>query len=145
MREVGEQLASLLGLLVVFAHDSANRHLQHEVLAPRAMHTAAFAMSAALRLEMMLEPIVDERRHASVGTHDDIATVTPVTAIGTALGNMRLASERHASSAAIATLHVNVNFIYKHDVDSKRKAPPEHQRALERTVSQKPRLRLGFL
>ena len=67
--QVGNGLARFLGFFVVLAHDRANRNLEHQILTTGTMHLRALAMRAALRLEMMLEAIIDERGHACIGFH----------------------------------------------------------------------------
>ena len=64
-------------------------------------------MRASLGAEMMLESIIDERRELGVGLDDDIAAMAAVAAVGSALGNEGLTTERHAAGAAVAALDVD--------------------------------------
>ena len=73
VREVGDELARLLGLLEVLAHHRAHGHLEHKVLAGGAMHAAALAVRAALGLEVVLEAVLDERGQAGIGLHHHVA------------------------------------------------------------------------
>ena len=114
--EVGDHLAGLLALVVVGVHDGAHRHAQDQVLAGGAVHAAALAVRAALRLEVVLEAVVDQRGQARVGAQHDVSTVAAVAAVGTALGHMGLAAERHAARAAVAAFHEYANLVDKHCV-----------------------------
>ncbi len=112
--QIGDHLPHFALILEVLAHHGAHGHLQHQVVAGGAVHAAALAVGAALGLEVVLEAILDERRHTGVGLHDHVAAVAAVTAVGTALGHMGLAAEGHAAGTAVAALHVDTNLIDKH-------------------------------
>ena len=113
VREVGDEPP---GLLV--AHDRAERDGKHEVLADGAVHAAALAVRAALRLEVPLELEVDERGDGRVGHQHDVAAVPAVATVGTALGHVLLAAERLAARAAVAGRHVDLGFVDEHLVAS---------------------------
>jgi hypothetical protein len=51
---------------------------------------------------------------AGVHTENDIAAVSAVTAVRTAVRNVFLAMERYRSVTAVACLYINSNVIYKH-------------------------------
>ena len=116
--EVGHELAGILGFLEVLVDHGAHRHLEHQVGARGAVHTAALAVRAALGLEVMLEAVIDQRGHACIGFKHHVAAMAAVAAIGTALGHMGLTAKRHAAGAAVAALNVDSDLINEHDVTS---------------------------
>jgi hypothetical protein len=63
---------------------------------------------------MVLVPIVQKRGHASIRLKDDIAATTSIAARRTAPWDVLLPSERDQAVSAIAGLHRNANFVYKH-------------------------------
>ena len=71
-------------------------------------------MRAALRFEVMFEAVVDQRRQTGISLDDDVSTVPAVTTIGPAFGHVGFSAERHATGAAVATLHEYVYFVYEH-------------------------------
>ena len=79
------------------------------------MHALTLAMRAALGLEVMLIAIVDKRRELRVSLNYHVAAVSAVTAIRAALGDIGLASERHAPRAAVAALYVDVRQVCECD------------------------------
>ena len=101
-------------LLEVLAHHRAHGHLEHEVLPRRAVHAAAFAVRAALGLEVVLEAVLDERGQARVGLDHHVAAVPAVAAVRPALRHVGLAAKRHATRAAVAALHMYAHFVDKH-------------------------------
>ncbi len=117
VREIGDLVARLHGGGVELADDGAHGDLQDEVLAVGAVLLGALAMRAGLGAEVVLEAIlgaevvleaiVDERRELGVGLDDDGAAMAAVAAVGPALGNEGLATERHAARAAVAALDVD--------------------------------------
>ena len=113
VREVGDELAGFLGLVEVFAHHRANRHLEHQVIARGTVHARPFAVRAALGLEVVLEAVIDERGQAGVGLDDHVAAMPAVAAVRAALGHVRLAAERHTARAAITALHVYAHLVYE--------------------------------
>ena len=110
----GQQLADFLRILDVLSHQRAHRHGQHQVVAGGAMHAAALAVGAARRVEVVLEAVVDERRHAGIGLQHHVAPMAAIAAVGAALGHMGLAAERHAACAAVAALHMYANLVDEH-------------------------------
>ena len=105
--EVGQIVGGLHRRGIELADDGAHRHLEDKVLAVGAVFARALAVRASLGAEMMLESIIDERRELGVGLDDDIAAMAAVAAVGSALGNEGLTTERHAAGAAVAALDVD--------------------------------------
>src|SRR6185437_13188578 len=105
-REIGKQC------LAVFLVDlRPDRNLEHDVLAVGAGAILAHAVPAALRLEVLLVTIVDERIEAIDGFDEDAATIAAVTAVGAAEFNEFLAAERHAAVPARAGCDIDLGFI----------------------------------
>ncbi len=110
VRQVTEHLARL-GI----AHDGTPRHRQHQVVTVGSVTLGTLAVRPPLRLEVPLVVVVDEGRERVVGLQDHVAAVAAITAVGTAFGHMRLATERRASRATVTRLHMNLHFVYEHD------------------------------
>ena len=53
----------------------------------------------------------EQRGHVAVGDHPDVAALAAVTAVGTALGHVGLASDRDATGAAVAAPHVDLTLV----------------------------------
>jgi hypothetical protein len=114
--EVGNLVKALLGVDVELIHHRAKRHRKQDVLSVGAVTLGTLAVRSALSLKMMLEAVVDERGALGVGYDDDVAAVPAVTSVGAALGDVGLATERHAAGAAISALYVDVYLVDEHDV-----------------------------
>ena len=63
---------------------------------------------------MVLEAVFDERGQAGIGLDHDVAAVTAVAAVRTALRHMGLAAKRHAAGAAVAAFDMDAYFIDEH-------------------------------
>ena len=104
--EIGQQ-----GLAVLFVDLRADRHLEHDVGAVRAMAVLAHAADAALGLEMLLVAVVDQRVEAFDRLGDDIAAVAAVAAARPAELDVLLAPERHAAVPAVAGADIDLGFV----------------------------------
>ena len=81
------------------------------------MHARSFAVRAAIRLEVVLESVFYQRRKAGIGLDDHVAAMAAVAAVGTALRDVRLSTERHATCAAVAASNMNAYFIDEHVIE----------------------------
>ncbi len=61
MGQVSDQLACHFVILGILPHDRTDRNPENKVLTARAVHLRTLSVGASLRLEMMLEPVIDER------------------------------------------------------------------------------------
>src|SRR5690606_21498364 len=91
--------------------DGADGHGDDEVVAALAVFLLAHAAFPALRLEAALVAEVDQGVEVLVGLQPDAAAVSPVTAVGAALGNELLPPEAHAAVAALAGGHGDFGFV----------------------------------
>ena len=105
----GQVADDLVGIEVV--HHGADRHDDRLVLAGLAVHLAAHAVLAALRLEAGFVAKIDEGVEVLVGLHPDVAAIAAVAAIGAAERDELLATERNAAVAAIASGDGDFNFV----------------------------------
>ena len=64
-----------------------------EVLAGGSVHARALAVRAALGFEMVFEAVFDERGQAGIGLDHNVAAVTAIAAVRTALRHMSLAAK----------------------------------------------------
>ena len=78
-----------------------------------AVALGALAVAAGLCYELSLVSESEKSVGALVDTEDNITAVTAVSAVGTALSNVLLASEGHGSVAAGTCFYVYFNFINK--------------------------------
>ena len=92
----------------------AGRHAQLERLAVGAMALRALPMAAAVRAEVHAPPEGLQIAQGVVAAQHDVAAAPAVAAVGPALGDVRLAAERHGAVAARATSHLDVGFISEH-------------------------------
>ena len=83
------------------------RNAQLERLAVGAVAQRALPVAAAARLEMRAAAVEREVAQRFVADQDDVAAAAAVTAVGTALGDVRLAAEAEAAVAARTRLDVN--------------------------------------
>jgi len=88
---------------------------RQEQIVPRASgHLLPLPMDAALGLPFGVVAVVEQRREVGVDPHEDTAARAAVAAVGAALGDVLLASERDAAVAAVAGFDVDVGFIDEH-------------------------------
>ena len=104
--EVGEQ-----GLAVLLVDLRADRHLEHDVGAVRAMAVLAHAADAALGLEMLLVAVVDQGVEAFDRLRDHVAALAAVAAVRAAELDVLLAPERHAAVPAVAGADIDLGFV----------------------------------
>ena len=105
----GEVADHLIGVDV--GDHGAHRHADRGVLAALAVHLAAHAVFAALRLEAALMAKVDQRIEALISDQPDRTAVAAVAAVGAAERNELLAAEADAAVAAIAGMDLDVGFV----------------------------------
>ena len=98
-------------LAIFFVDLRTNRDLQHDVFAVGAGAILAHTVAAALRLEMLLVAIVDQRIEAGNGLHHDVAAITTVAPIGPTELDEFLAAERYAAVPARAGRNIDLGFI----------------------------------
>ena len=55
----------------------------------------------------------EQRRHVVIGDQPHVAAAAAVAAVGPALGDVRLAAERHRARAAVTGFHVDLRFVDK--------------------------------
>jgi hypothetical protein len=73
-----------------------------------------FAVSATVGLEVMLEAVVDQRGDRRVGLENDAPATAAVATVRTALGDMRLTTERHAAGTAVTGFDVYLYLVDEH-------------------------------
>src|SRR6185437_12817542 len=105
----GEVADQFVGIEV--EHGRADRHADHRVLAAAAVHVAAHAILAALRLELTLVAEVDQRVQAFVRDQPHAAAFAAVATVGTAERNELLAPEAGTAVPAVAGLHLDDGFV----------------------------------
>ena len=76
------------------------------------------AVRAALGFEMVFEAVFDERGQAGIGLDHDVAAVTAIAAVRTALRHMSLTAKRHAAGTAVAAFDMDAYFIDEHGCTS---------------------------
>src|SRR6266536_4378798 len=106
IREVCEQ-----GLTVLLVDLRAGRHLQHDIVAARAVAVFAHAAAAVLGLEMLLVAVVDECVEPVDRLHNHVAALAAVAAVRPAELDEFLAPERHAAVPAVARADIHLGFI----------------------------------
>src|SRR5262249_14751830 len=104
--EVREQ-----GLAVLLVDLGARRHLEHGIVAARAVAVLAHAAAAVLGLEMLLVAVVDERVEPVDRLHDHVTALAAVAAVRPAELDEFLAPERHAAVRAVARADISLGFI----------------------------------
>src|SRR5436853_1414433 len=92
----------------------ADGHLQDHVLARMAGAVGAFAVASAIGLEFAIVTVSQQRVVVCVGFQIDGSAMAASTDTGTAARNIFLATEGHATIAAVAGLHENFGFINEH-------------------------------
>src|SRR5262245_15466156 len=98
-------------LAVFFIDLSADRHFENDILAIGAGAVLAHPVAAALRLEVLLIAVIDQRIEPVHGLDDHVATFSAIAAVRTAELDEFLAPERHAAIAARAGQYVNLGFV----------------------------------
>ena len=83
------------GVALGVLHDRAGRHADHERVGRGAVLVRALAVSAAWRLEVCAAAEARQVAQRGVGHEDHLAPAPAVTAVGAALGHVRLAAQRH--------------------------------------------------
>src|SRR5690606_32450611 len=91
-----------------------DRDAQLDVRGAAPVAVAPRAVLALVRLELLLEAVLEERREVLVDDEPDAAAVAAVAARGAAAGHVLLAPERHRAVAAVAGLHVDGDFVDEH-------------------------------
>ena len=114
MRQVGEQLPVLVEDL------RADGNAQLGVLTGRTVLQRAAAAAATLGLDALVRPEAGEVAQVGVGDEHDVAAGAAVAAVGPALGNVLLATEREAAVAAPPRLHVDAGAIVEHQRPSRK-------------------------
>jgi len=71
-------------------------------------------MRSTHSLEVPLVVVVDQRGERAIGDEHDVAAMTTIASIRTALRHVRLATERRAARAAVTGLHEYLHFIDEH-------------------------------
>ena len=102
------------GAALIVKGKRADGHLQDHVLARMAGAVGAFAVASAIGLEFAIVTVSQQRVVVWVGFKINVAAMAAVTARGTAARNIFLATEGHATIAAVAGLHENFGFINEH-------------------------------
>ena len=109
MAQVGNDLARFF---VFYNRSQGNRNEQ--VFGVAAVAVRPLALAAGLGLEQAAETEVDEGVDVAVGYEDDVAAVTAVAAVRTALGDKFFAAETAHAVAAFSGLYKNSGSIDKH-------------------------------
>src|ERR1041385_4785976 len=90
--EFGQQ-----GFAVILIYLSAGGNAQHDIFPIGAMAIFAHAVLAALRLEMLLVAVIDQRVEPVDGLDNDVPALAAVTAVRAAELDELLAPKRHAA------------------------------------------------
>src|SRR5262249_34664877 len=99
------------GLAVLLVDLRAGRHLEHDIVAARAVAVLAHAAAAVLGLEMLLVAVVDERVERVDRLHDHVTALAAVAAVRPAELDEFLAPERHAAVPPVARANIHLGFI----------------------------------
>ena len=110
MAQVGNDLTRFF---VFYDRPQGNRNEQ--VFGVAAVAVRPLTLAARLGLEQAAEAEVDEGVDIAVGYEDDVAAVTAVAAVRTALGDKFFAAEAAHAVAAFSGLHKNSGSIDKHN------------------------------
>ena len=92
---------------------SAQRHRDDQVIAVAALHIAATAVAAGLSGIFALIAEIHQGGHAGIDPQHHTATVTAITTVRAASGDILFTQEGHAAVAAVAGLHEDPYFIDK--------------------------------
>src|SRR5450432_3586195 len=93
----------------------AEGHQQNHVVARMPGAIRAFAVTPAVGLEFAIVTVAQQSIVVDVGFQENASAVPAVASGRTAARNEFLAPERHASVAAMASLHEYFGFIGKHE------------------------------
>src|SRR5215470_6160429 len=94
--EVGEQ-----GLAVLLVDLRAGRHVEHDIVAVRAVAVLAHAAAAVPGFEMLLVAVIDERIEPVDRLHDHVAALAAVAAVARADIHLGFIEEFHDARYAI--------------------------------------------
>src|SRR5262245_39131087 len=126
-REIGDER-----LAVFFVDLSADRHLENDILAVSAGAVLAHAITAALRLEVLLVSVIDQSIETINSFDHHGPAFSAIASVRPAELDEFLAPERHAAFAARAGRYVHLGFIEEfHDLRIYRIAPSFAQVARE--------------
>ena len=90
------------------------RHAHFERVGRGAVPVRPLAMTAPLRSELRAAAEAGQVAQRRVHDEDDVAAAPAVAAVGTALGNVRLAPERDRAVAAGTAPHVDTRAVVEH-------------------------------
>src|SRR5215813_4851396 len=110
-RQVAERLAG-----VAVGDDGPQRHLQDQVLAAGAVTVGTLTVGPALGVVVPAVVKVEERAQLRRGLEPDAAAVTPVAAVGPAVGDVLLAAEADAAGTSVAALDEDIDLVDEHAV-----------------------------
>lgn len=94
--------------------DCSDRHCDTKILSASAVHLAVHALGSVGSYELMLEPEALKSRELGSGIEYDIAALTAVSAVRTAVSYELLCMEGNAAGAAVTCFNVDLGMIYKH-------------------------------
>jgi len=105
-----QQLAhDLVG--VALCDHRTHRHLDAQILAPPAGAVTALPAMAVFGSEQALVAKVHERIEIRIGNQHHISAIAPITAVRSTAGNVLLAPKAHATAAAIACFHTDIDLV----------------------------------
>ncbi len=105
--KVRDVIENLLGLGVEFAHDSAHRNFEHKVFSALAVATGALTVRSALSPKVVLKTVIDQRGKLSRSLNNDVAAVTTISAVRSALRDVCFTAERHTTGSAVSAFNVD--------------------------------------
>src|SRR2546428_9431282 len=108
-----EQISQDLPALPVPDH-RADRHGNDQGSPPPAVASASFPVAAALRAVVLAVLKIQQRREALIGHQRDVATVSAVAPIRSALGHKLLATKTYAAIAAVAASDIDPCLVNEH-------------------------------
>src|SRR5882762_5123796 len=95
-------------------YQRSHRYLQKHVFAGMARAIRSFAMASAIRLELAIVAVAQQRVVVRVRFQVNAAAVTAVAARWSAARHKLLSTERNAAVSAVTRFHQNLCFINKH-------------------------------
>jgi hypothetical protein len=104
---------------LLIANESSRGNEYHKVVGSRSVKLAALAVAAILGYKLVAVFEGEKCVTALVNTEDDIAAVSAVSAVRTAVRNVFLSVKGNCSVAAVSCLYVYSYIIYKHIFTSK--------------------------
>src|ERR1700722_954239 len=99
------------GLVVLVEDFGARRHAQHDAFTVGAGAVGARAMPPALRLEMLLVAVIDQRVEIGNAFNPPVAAASAIAAVRAAVFDEFLAPEARRAGAAVAALEENLGLI----------------------------------